>query len=225
MNQLKIGNRSIKRNIFLVLAMIIMTIIVGCTNTNQSNTSLADDNNNQENETSQTMTPASINPTVTSKEPEVSTDTENEDDADDIYVETDSNNLGALAFLGGGLKEKELEQKKQQVIDAYLIGVKELPFYNYGGPEFFCIIPHYVGSEITVKRSELSEQGELVAKETLVTTDQPIIIQCNESDLYSNVMITIEYNDESTTFTPFISLKDGSVMPADKMEVLDLRTK
>ncbi len=194
---------SIKRILFLMMGVTIVTVMSACNKKN----------------------PSSNQPTAPETTPVASADTVNEDNKEDIYIDTDSENLGVLVFLGGGLTEKELGQSKQQVIDEYLTDVDEIPFYNYGGPEIFCVIPHYVGSSITVKRSELTEQGELVAKETLDTSDKPMIIQCNESDLYSNVMITIKYNDKSTTFTPYISLKDGSVMPADKMEVIDLTKK
>lgn len=226
MNQVKLGCCGKKQIVFVVLVITTMIVIGGCNNKNQTNTSSGSDQTNQKSETPQTMTPVSMtpeaSPVVTQ---EASSNTTNGDNAKDIYIDTDQNNLGALVFLGGGLDKKELEQKKQELLDDYVTNVKDIPFYDYGGPEFFCIIPHYVGSEVTIKRSELSEQGELVEKETLVTTEKPIIVKCNESDLYSNVTIIIDYKDESTTFAPFVSLKDGSVMPADKMDVLDLRKK
>ena len=39
----------------------------------------------------------------------------------------------------------------------------------------------------------------------------PFIVQCNISDIFSNVTISFTYDSETFEFSPFISLKDGDV--------------
>ena len=40
---------------------------------------------------------------------------------------------------------------------------------------------------------------------------QPFILQCNASDIFADATIRLTYKDETAEFSPFISLKDGSV--------------
>ncbi len=75
----------------------------------------------------------------------------------------------------------------------------------------FLIIPRYKGMEIEIYKQELKEEGEM--KETLVEkVSEPFYLECNVSDLYSNAAIKIKYKDKTYNYSPYYSLKDGSLM-------------
>ena len=40
---------------------------------------------------------------------------------------------------------------------------------------------------------------------------QTVILQCNASDIFADATIRLTYEGETAEFSPFISLKDGSV--------------
>ena len=40
---------------------------------------------------------------------------------------------------------------------------------------------------------------------------EPFILQCNASDIFADATIQLTYKNETVEFSPFISLKDGSV--------------
>jgi hypothetical protein len=40
---------------------------------------------------------------------------------------------------------------------------------------------------------------------------QPFILQCNVSDIFADATICLTYQDQTAEFSPFISLKDGSL--------------
>lgn len=218
--------KRLKRTLLIVIGITILTVIPGCSNQNQSS-------NQTKTTESPSSEPTSTATTVTTSLQPTSAATSSEGKSEEVYIDTASENLGALVFMGASLTEKEIEQRKQQILDEYLTDVneskenknEEFTINDCGGEELFCIVSHYVDSSITVERAELSDDGELEAKETLVTSDKPIIIQCNESDLYSNVIITIKHKEDSVTFSPFISLMDGSVTPVDRLEVIDITNK
>ena len=44
----------------------------------------------------------------------------------------------------------------------------------------------------------------------------PFIIQCNASDVFTDVTVRPDYNGEAAEFSPFLSLKDGSLMIGDR---------
>ena len=54
---------------------------------------------------------------------------------------------------------------------------------------------------------------------TLVYEDpvcEPFLIQCNISDIFSDVTVELSYGGEAVSFSPYISLKDGSVQVGER---------
>ena len=41
-------------------------------------------------------------------------------------------------------------------------------------------------------------------------------MQCNVSDIFADVTVRLEYNGETAEFSPFISLKDGTLMIGER---------
>ena len=202
-----------KRAVYILMVVICIAILSSCSDKNKK----LDNKNNEQDTSIETTSPTEENKV-------------NKENKEEIYIDTESENAGVLIFLGGGLTKNEVAQKRQKIVDEYFVINKklledrqyELLLYDCSGQEFYCIIPRYIDSTIIVKKVELSDEGELEEKELIVTSDKPILIQCNESDLYPNTNITINHKEESTSFSPFISLKDGSVIADDNIEVIDL---
>lgn len=85
---------------------------------------------------------------------------------------------------------------------------------NIDGINKFLIIPRYKDIEIEIYKQELKEDGKM--KETLAKkVNEPFYLECNVSDLYSNVVIKIKYKNKTYNYSPYYSLKDGSLMLED----------
>ena len=52
-----------------------------------------------------------------------------------------------------------------------------------------------------------------MSSKLLYTPDkgEAFILQCNVSDIFPDVTVELTYNGETVEFSPYISLKDGSV--------------
>ena len=90
------------------------------------------------------------------------------------------------------------------------------PFVMLEGYEVYLIIPRYIGSTITVNEysSMKDEAGEVVY--TTADYENYLVVVCNFSDLHSNSLITVTFGENSTSFSPFLSGMDGSVvLPSD----------
>ena len=71
------------------------------------------------------------------------------------------------------------------------------------------MIPRYSGMELSLYKNDLE-----TSERTLFYHDpdcEPFIIQCNVSDIFSDATIQLTYQGDTVEFSPFISLKDGSL--------------
>ena len=85
----------------------------------------------------------------------------------------------------------------------------ELPVHYLSGGDFYLVIPRYDGMALAVSRSDIE-----TLQSTLIYEDpdcRPFLLQCNASDIFADAVIRLTYQDESVEFSPFLSLKDGSV--------------
>jgi len=83
--------------------------------------------------------------------------------------------------------------------------------------EWYTIIPKYEGTKITVDHVELSEEGEMKVTNTLTTTEAPILLGCNFSDIFPSVQVTIEHGEDKIVFSPFLSLEDGDIQEVERV--------
>ena len=111
--------------------------------------------------------------------------------------------LYAAAYLGyretGGLDD---------YTERYLTG-GGLPVYHLSDGDYYLIVPRYAGTALTLSRSEV-ETGQTV----LLCEDpdcRPFLLQCNASDIFPDAVVRLTWQGESAEFSPFLSLKDGSV--------------
>ena len=85
----------------------------------------------------------------------------------------------------------------------------ELPVHYLSGGDFYLVIPRYDGMALALSRSDIE-----TLQTTLIYEDpdcRPFLLQCNASDIFADAVIRLTYQDESVEFSPFLSLKDGSV--------------
>ena len=82
-----------------------------------------------------------------------------------------------------------------------------------GGEECYLIIPRY-NIEITINKLSMNEDGG-TNKTYIRTINKPVYIKCNESDIFSNLEINFKYQKKEYSYSPYISLKDGSVVVED----------
>ena len=116
--------------------------------------------------------------------------------------------LYAVAYLG-----YEEMTDGAYFVDTYLKGEKP-PVHYVSGGEYYLIIPRYEGMKLELSRNSILSIGETLFYEE--TDFRPFIVQCNISDIFPDVNIRITYNSESVDFSPYISLKDGSVVVGER---------
>ena len=84
------------------------------------------------------------------------------------------------------------------------------------GSEAFLIIPRYEGTKGTILSQALTDGGEMKTGDKIADFTDTVIVLCNPSDLMSNISIGLTMPDGSTlSFSPFISMIDGSLAAAD----------
>ncbi|QHI73563.1 hypothetical protein [Aminipila terrae] len=125
-------------------------------------------------------------------------------------------NLAALFFLGSD--KEEIEKKAKELMDQYDVSEEEAKKTGYemvnvdNGSEWYLVVPKYEGSTIQIDSVKLTEQGNLETDKELLTTDKPVVLQCNISDIAPSSQVTVTLKDKKVVFNPAISLKDGKIV-------------
>ena len=94
-------------------------------------------------------------------------------------------------------------------------------WYDMGGTELFLIVPRYPESTLTVNEYKDGEDNP-VGAEIYSGPAHPVFVLCNISDIRPDCLITVEYEEKSVSFYPFLSLKDGQVILPNGGGVLNL---
>ena len=97
--------------------------------------------------------------------------------------------------------------------ETYLNG-EEVPVHYVSDGEYYLIVPRYDGMTVELSLNNLlTGGGRLFYRET---DCRPFIVQCNVSDIFPDVNVRVTYQSESVEFSPYISLKDGSVVVGER---------
>lgn len=92
------------------------------------------------------------------------------------------------------------ETSAQNIVDAY-------------GYELFAIVPKSEKGTVTIYEAEITEDGEYRDLRDRVLykgkPGEPVILKCNISEVYSNVLVVSVENNEITEFRPILSMRDG----------------
>lgn len=113
-----------------------------------------------------------------------------------------------MAYLGYD-ELNELSFYVQKYLDS-----ENIPIHYLSQGEYYLIIPRYSNMTVSLYKNDIQTMGSSLIYEEKEC--RPFIIQCNVSDIFSDVTICLTYNDETVEFSPFISLKDGTVEVGDR---------
>ena len=110
-------------------------------------------------------------------------------------------------------------EEQTELMEVYSF-VAEIPADRYvetDGYDLYCIVP--TDKDCSVKVEEVYFPEETDAYEPVVgeiiyqsETGEPILLRCNESEIFSNALVTITTADgKEKSFSPYMSLMDGSL--------------
>lgn len=116
--------------------------------------------------------------------------------------------LYAVAYLGYG-EMADLSFYQENYLEEDTV-----PIHYFSGGEYYLIIPRYEDMRVCLYRNDM----ETMEKELVYESDdcESFIIQCNISDIFPDATIELVYQGETVGFSPYISLKDGSVMVGER---------
>lgn len=84
------------------------------------------------------------------------------------------------------------------------------------GQELYVIVPPDEMTSITVYASGVNEWGEYVDDTSIPLGEnwpgEPLLLQCNLSEIYSNVLIVVNDGSETIAFRPSLSMEDGHLV-------------
>ena len=116
--------------------------------------------------------------------------------------------LYAVAYLGYQTTDG-LDYYAKRYLDS-----DKLPIHYVSDGDYYLVIPRYDGMSLSLYVNDFETSlGTLRFRDP---DCRPFIIQCNVSDIFADVTVRLEYNGETAEFSPFISLKDGSLMIGER---------
>lgn len=116
--------------------------------------------------------------------------------------------LYAVAYLG----YQEIDDI-DYYIENYLDSAK-IPIHYISSGDYYLIIPRYEDMNMTLFVNDFDTDMPIL--HYTEPNCKPFIVQCNVSDIFADVTIKLEYNDDIIEFTPFISLKNGDVLIGER---------
>lgn len=124
-----------------------------------------------------------------------------------------------IGFFGYIYSESDEEMIRECVSDSTLAKkypfLKELKAAVFEGTELYAFVPASKDAVITVYRSEMSEEGTYIdhkdKPDYVAKPGEALILRCNLSEIYSNVLISVTDGDNVLEFHPMLSMKDGHV--------------
>ncbi len=124
--------------------------------------------------------------------------------------------LLGLIYLGGTEGSYDYS-----VVDKYYTKEEQeqFVFAEFSGEELYLIIPRYE-TETYLNELEMGENGEVREIKGMMSIP-PFFVKCNASDIFSNAEISFNYKGKEYVYSPYISLKDGSVVTEDFVYLIE----
>lgn len=134
----------------------------------------------------------------------------------------DGGNLCAVTYVGYALDTLAADFSPDAVGELYSWAEKA-PYVDASGDDVFVLIPAAEDCRLQIQEAQLSDGGELTAGAVLYTGDgSPVILRCNVSDIIPNTIVTVTgAGGGELSFSPVISLKDGSVFAPGALDITD----
>ncbi|MBQ2302075.1 MAG: hypothetical protein II254_02380 [Oscillospiraceae bacterium] len=164
------------------------------------------------------------------KEPEPSENPEDEpENFDQSYADLIENlswgeascGVAYVGFVEGPVGDgyRAILEEQKELMEWYPF-VAEIPaerIVETDGYDLYCIVPASLDYSVKVEEISLPEGteawepiiGEIIYESK---TGEPILLKCNESDIFTNVLVTITTPDgKEKKISPYLSLMDGSL--------------
>ena len=116
--------------------------------------------------------------------------------------------LYAAAYLGYQTADG-LDYYAERYLDS-----DQLPVHYVSDGDYYLVIPRYDGMSLSLYVNDI--ETSLGTLRFFDPDCGPFIVQCNASDIFTDVTVRLEYGGETAEFSPFISLKDGAVMLGER---------
>ncbi len=118
------------------------------------------------------------------------------------------NQLYAVAYLGYNEMD-ELSFYIEKYLDS-----DNIPIHYLSQGEYYLVIPRYSNMILKLYKNDMETmQSTLIFEEK---EGRPFIIQCNISDIFPDITVSLTYNEEIVEFSPYVSLKDGTIMVGER---------
>ena len=88
--------------------------------------------------------------------------------------------------------------------------IEEMPVLHLSDGEYWLILPRYPDTRLEVSQLDIN-----TSEVQLVYADpdcEGLILQCNISDIFPDAQIRLQCEAGETEFSPYISLRDGSIV-------------
>ena len=85
----------------------------------------------------------------------------------------------------------------------------QLSIHYLSPGDYYLIIPRYENMELFLYQNDITTGDSVLIYQE--SNCEPFIVQCNVSDIFADATIQFNYEGTASTFSPFISLKDGSI--------------
>lgn len=121
-----------------------------------------------------------------------------------------------MAFLGYTYENADtseiLEYTRQEELAAAYPFLQDGTVVDAGGYEIYAIVPG-LDCKISIYPNQVTEEGEYLEDLNnpwyMGQENEVIILRCNMSEIFSNVMVSVQKQNMSVQYHPMVSLKDG----------------
>ena len=161
--------------------------------------------------------------TVTTTEPTTEKPTEEDKALSALRREIGKKNCKAgIAYLGyvdsnAGVGDLRKSIKGSDLAEKYpfLCELFDSNFVAHEGTELYAVVPQSSDYTVTVYESKMTDSGEYKDnKKRVIYRSKPgdiVILRCNVSELYSNVLISVSKKSDSLEFHPVLSMVDSRI--------------
>ena len=121
-----------------------------------------------------------------------------------------------MAFLGYTYENADtseiLEYTRQEELAAAYPFLQDGTVVDAGGYEIYAIVPG-LDCKISIYPTQVTEEGEYLEDLNnpwyMGQENEVIILRCNMSEIFSDVMVSVQKQNMSVQYHPMVSLKDG----------------
>ena len=115
--------------------------------------------------------------------------------------------LYAVAYVGYG-EDAALAEYRGQYLDG-----TSVPVHYVSDGETYLIIPRFADMTLRLYVNDMETSSKTLIYEE--ENCRPFAVRCNVSDIFPDVTISLTRGETTVEFSPFVSLKDGTLQTGD----------